>query len=169
MIGIKAPHRFNGLTKPCVFLAGSIEMGAAEDWQARLTIELSDVDCVVLNPRRDDWDSSWEQTIDNEQFREQVEWELTAMQHANVIAMHFEPGTKSPITLLELGLHAASDRLVVHCPEGYWRKGNVDVVCRRYHVQQAASLKALVAQVRAKLDAQTETTRPPKPPKETKP
>ena len=40
-----------------VFLAGSIEMGAAEDWQTRLVASLDGV--VALNPRRAAWDSSW--------------------------------------------------------------------------------------------------------------
>lgn len=42
-----------------VFLAGSIEMGAAEDWQDKLTKLLNhpNID-YILNPRRDDWDST---------------------------------------------------------------------------------------------------------------
>lgn len=121
-----------------VFLAGSIEMGAAEDWQAKLTSHLAYHEqakrIVVLNPRRDDWDSTWVQTIKNRQFRQQVEWELGAMQAAKVIALYFAPGTYSPISLMELGLHATGPKLVVCCPEAFWRKGNVDVVCRWYRV-----------------------------------
>ena len=33
---------------------GSIEMGAAEDWQSRLTQALVALDLFILNPRRDD-------------------------------------------------------------------------------------------------------------------
>ena len=56
------------------------------------------------------------------------------------------PGTKSPITLLELGLHAGKNpqKLVVCCPDGYWRKGNVDIVCRRCGVRQVPTLDDLV-------------------------
>ena len=47
--------------------------------------------------------------------------------------MYFSPGTKSPISLLELGLIVNSDTLViVYCPDGFWRKGNVDIVCDKY-------------------------------------
>jgi hypothetical protein len=42
-----------------VFLAGSIEMGKAEDWQKKLEGICDDFGYDVLNPRRDDWDSSW--------------------------------------------------------------------------------------------------------------
>lgn len=65
-----------------VFLAGSIEMGTAVDWQAAVTKALlaARPDLLVLNPRRDDWDASWVQAIDNSQFFEQVSWELAAME-----------------------------------------------------------------------------------------
>lgn len=52
-----------------VFLAGSIEMGAAVDWQADVIARLEawpdSERLVVLNPRRPDWDPSWEQDISN--------------------------------------------------------------------------------------------------------
>ena len=133
---VKAPRWFPTDRGIPVFLAGSIEMGKAEDWQLRVTAHLAQLDVMVLNPRRDDWDSSWEQSIHNPQFREQVEWELSALEHAaakGVIFLYLEPGSKSPISLLELGLHCNPDNyLVVCCPEGFWRKGNVDIVCERH-------------------------------------
>ena len=104
-------------------------MGAAEKWQEKVEVALlEEDDVVVLNPRRDDWDDSWEQSIDNDQFREQVEWELKAMENASVIAMYFSPACTAPITLMECGLFVKTGRLVICCPEGFWRKGNVDVV-----------------------------------------
>src|SRR6476660_2487256 len=81
-----------------LFLAGSIEMGQAEDWQARAARGLEDLDVVIFNPRRDDWDASWEQSIANPNFRSQVEWELEAQERATVILMYFAPSTRSPIT-----------------------------------------------------------------------
>jgi len=72
-----------------------------------------------------------------------VEWELNALEKANIIAMYFEPGTKSPVSLLELGLFAHTGRMIVCCPDGFWRKGNVDVVCERYGVKQVESLNDL--------------------------
>ncbi len=98
---------------PSVFLAGSIEMGAAEDWQAQFERCLSDLDVLVLNPRRDEWDASWEQSITNPPFREQVEWELVGLERAAVVAMYLAPATRAPVTLLELGLCARGGRLVL--------------------------------------------------------
>jgi len=139
-----------------VFLAGSIEMGSAERWQDRVCQALIADDVTVLNPRRDDWDSSWVQSIEDASFRDQVDWELAGLSLANVIAMYLAPGTQSPISLLELGLYAASGKLIVCCPEGFWRKGNVDIVCQVYGVEQAKSLDDLVDRVKARLGMQEE-------------
>lgn len=35
-----------------IFLAGSIEMGMAENWQSTLEKELEDYKVIILNPRR---------------------------------------------------------------------------------------------------------------------
>lgn len=117
-----------------IFLAGSIEMGKAIDWQKDIENHLSDYEGIILNPRRDDWDESWVQSIKNEQFRQQVEWELYGLDNVAVIPIYFEPSTKSPISLLELGLHMRSEKLIVCCPEGYIKKGNVDVTCKFYGI-----------------------------------
>jgi hypothetical protein len=134
-----------------VFLAGSIEMGQAEPWQSVVEEALAGEDVVILNPRRDEWDASWEQSIHNPQFREQVEWELEGQERATAIAMYFAPATKAPITLLELGLFARSGKVVVCCPPGFWRRGNVEVVCARYGVELVESPSELVGQVRQRL------------------
>jgi hypothetical protein len=136
--------------KPRLFLAGSIEMGSAVDWQAMVTNALADLDVLVFNPRRKAWDASWPQSIDFAPFREQVEWELEALERADLILFYFAPETKAPITLLELGLNARRNVLVC-CPEGYWRKGNVDIVCRRYGLKQVATLEELIVRTRQAL------------------
>jgi hypothetical protein len=65
--------------------------------------------------------------------------------------MYFVPSTKSPITLLELGLLARSNKLVVCCPEEFWRRGNVEVVCARYGVPLVAELPELIKLLKAKV------------------
>jgi hypothetical protein len=127
-----------------VFLAGSIEMGVAEHWQKRVIDALSDKPIRFLNPRRDDWDSSWSQDIHNDEFVEQVVWELTSLEQSHLVIMYFDPNTKSPISLLELGLHAKEQKLIVLCPEGFWRKGNVDVVCEYYGINQVDTFDELI-------------------------
>lgn len=126
--------------QPAVFLAGSIEMGTAVNWQQAVVDHLADLNAVFLNPRREQWDASWAQNRHNEPFRQQVEWELKALERCHFILMHFEPQTKSPVTLLELGLYARSGKLFVSCPDGFWRQGNVHITCHRYGVPVFAQL-----------------------------
>lgn len=123
-------------------------MGVAEMWQRDVCARLAGTDWVVLNPRRDHWDSSWEQRIENPQFREQVDWELAGIESASKIIFYFAPNTKSPVSLLELGFCAAKGKdIAVVCPEGFWRKGNVDIVCARYNLRQLGSLEEACAWV----------------------
>lgn len=149
MIAIKPPYQIptSYTTNTKIFLAGSIEMGKAVDWQVLVTNSLKDLPVVILNPRRDNWDSSWEQSIDNPQFNEQVTWELDMLDRADIIAMYFDPTTMSPMSLLELGLYAELGKLIVCCPEGFWRKGNVDIVCKRYGIAQVKSLDDLIREI----------------------
>lgn len=136
MVEIKPPatYSINGGYK--MFLAGSIEMGRAVEWQTEVVRSLEHVDNLfIINPRRDDWDASWVQSIENKQFNQQVSWELKGLEEADLIIYYFVPGTQSPISLLELGLYANTNKMVlVCCPEGFWRKGNIDIVCDRYSI-----------------------------------
>lgn len=148
-IEIQAPNQTpmeDGYLK--VFLAGSIEMGEAEEWQSKMIKELDDKKIMFLNPRRDDWDSSWEQVMGDNEFTEQVTWELEKLDEADMIVVYFDPNTKSPVTMAELGLHAHDNKMVVLCPEGFWRKGNVDIICDKYNVEQVDNFDALVERVR---------------------
>ena len=118
--------------KKSIFLAGSIEMGKAEDWQKKVGDFLISKNFNVFNPRRPDWDSSWVQIYKNPHFSQQVRWELNALDKADYIIMYLDPNTISPISLLELGLLAHCRKMIVVCPDGFFRKGNVEVVCDIY-------------------------------------
>lgn len=156
-----------------VFLAGSIEMGTAWDWQDWLASQLEKLNLplVVMNPRRDDWDSSWVQEESNPQFNEQVTWELDGIENSDYILFYFDPATKSPVTLAELGYvlgmykmvgdftgdaKTHSPTIIVVCPNGFWKNGNVDIMCRRagipvYEVLAQGVLR-LVEHINSQLD-----------------
>ncbi len=134
-----------------IFLGGSIDMGKAENWQAQVERQLSDKNVIVLNPRRDDWQNDWKAVSTDPDFKTQVAWELEALEQADIIIMYFLPESQSPISLLELGLYARTDKLMVVCPEGYWRKGNVDIVCEKYEVEMYGSLEELMVTLRNKI------------------
>jgi hypothetical protein len=134
-----------------LFLAGSIDMGSAEDWQTEAARRLSDLDILVLNPRRDDWDASWRQSIDEPQFRTQVEWELDGLERADVIALWLARDSQAPISLLELGLFARSGKVVAGCPHGFWRRGNVEVVCARYDTPLVGDFESFLTMLRLRV------------------
>jgi hypothetical protein len=124
-----------------IFLAGTIEMGAGEDWQPKAIKALSGKVGALYNPRRKDWDSTWEQTIAEPKFAEQVNWELDHIARADMVYFYFDPKSKSPITLLELGLVSGVGEkaegaapAVVCCPRGFWRRGNIEIICARYNI-----------------------------------
>lgn len=128
---VEAPFVYNKI-KPALFLAGSIEMGKAEAWQNKVIQKLEGLEIMVLNPRRVIWAQTIQPVAKNWQFKEQVDWELDGLEAADIIAFHFCPNTLSPISLLELGLYAKSGKIVVYCPNEFYRKGNVDVLSMKY-------------------------------------
>lgn len=134
-----------------MFLAGSIEMGKAEAWQERIAKDLANYDVVLYNPRRENWDASWKQSIENPQFVEQVTWELDHIESADVAVFYFDPTTMSPITLMELGYVFGNNsyaKVFVCCPDGYWRKGNVEVMCERAEIDVLNSYDELITAIK---------------------
>jgi len=136
-----------GLPRPLVFCAGSIEMGAASDWQAQVAAKLTATPGTLLSPRREEWDASWPQTPDFAPFNEQVTWELDGiLDHADLLFFHFEAGTRSPITLLELGLALGRGLpAVISCPPEFWRHGNVVITANRFGERVHDTIDAAVA------------------------
>ncbi len=131
-----------------IFLAGTIDMGNSIDWQQKIIDCFQNMgtktDLIFLNPRRKNWDSSWVQTVENEQFNGQVTWELEALEQSDLIVMFLGAHSKSPISMLELGLFAESGKIIVCCEEGFWRKGNIDIVCKRKNIPTFKTFDTLV-------------------------
>ncbi len=81
-----------------------------------------------------------------------MEWELAGLDCADIIFLYLDPATRAPISLLELGLHMRSGKLIVVCPPGYFRHGNVVVTCQRYGVPVYETLGAGITQLTERLD-----------------
>ncbi|KAJ5753598.1 uncharacterized protein N7511_007751 [Penicillium nucicola] len=119
-----------------IFLAGAISEVDNYDWRELLSTALSDLSVTLYNPYRPDWDSSWGEDIDFDPYREQVEWELEKQEKADIVVVYFHPASQAPISLLELGLCArVPGKAIVFCPDGYWKRGNVQIVCNKYEVE----------------------------------
>lgn len=127
-----------------VFLGGSIEMGEAEKWQDRFIEKLAEKlkksgtgrVFDVYNPRRDDWDSSWVQSIENPQFYQQVTWELTEIKRCDTRVFYFAPETISPVTMLKFGDSWNMERTYLCAHPDYLRYGNLQIFAymRKLHI-----------------------------------
>lgn len=144
----KPPQQIENNGLKSIFLAGTIDMGNSEDWQKDVAIAFKMADVNIYNPRRDSWDSSWVQTFENPQFYQQVNWELDALERADIIILYLAANSKSPISLLELGLHAKSGKIYVYCPDDFYRSGNVQIVCDRYNIPLYKELNKLINRVK---------------------
>ena len=138
----EAPTDIRGYTT--VFLAGTIDMGTAEDWQAEAAglFRAKEGNFLLYNPRQEEWHPDWEGEMDY-----QVNWELEHLEKADYILMNFLPGSLSPISLLEMGLHAKDGKLLVICTPGYARYENVRITCARYSIPLFSSIEEAIATI----------------------
>ena len=127
-----------------IFLAGTIDMGKSVDWQHGFINWLKDwsknnlnATYIVYNPRRDKWEGFDD---DKKELDYQIKWELNHLEASDMIIMNILGDSKSPITLLELGLFAKSGKLTVCCESEFYRYDNVKTVCDRYSVEMFNSL-----------------------------
>ncbi|KAF2187151.1 hypothetical protein K469DRAFT_571565, partial [Zopfia rhizophila CBS 207.26] len=79
----------------------------------------------------------------NPHFKKEVDWEMDHLNKPDVIVLFLQPGTMSPISPLELGLHPSDGKLVVCCPKGFWRRGNVQIICHRYGIPLVETMREL--------------------------
>ena len=140
-----APTDTKGYTS--VFLAGTIDMGSAVDWQAEAAelFRVKEGNYLLFNPRQEEWHPEREGEMDY-----QVNWELEHLESADYILMNILPGSLSPISLLELGLHARDGNLLVVCTPGYSRYDNVRITCARYSVPVFSTLEDAVNAIKEK-------------------
>lgn len=149
------------LPRPWLFLAGAIDQDRAERWQDVAVTALRDHPGTVLNPRRDAWDATWVQRLENPQFAAQVAWELDGLERADVILCWLPASAQAPISLLEIGLHARGRRLLIGCEPGFHRAGNVHAVARRFQIPVVETLDSLLALARHRIDTSMTTMTTP--------
>ncbi len=149
---IYAPHPIpssdQAISRKSLFLSGSSPTNPSQIlWQSRLASSLASLPINILDPYRPDWDSTWVQDISFAPFKQQVTWELDMLESADVVAVYLDPESKAPISLFELGLSIRAGKAIVACPEGYWRRGNVQVVTERFGIEFVDNLDDLATRV----------------------
>ena len=71
---------------------------------------------------------------------------LNHLESADFIVMNILGSSKSPITLLEMGLFARSGKLAVVCEPSFYRYDNVRITCAKYHVPLYSSCEQMIAE-----------------------
>ncbi|KAF2447116.1 hypothetical protein P171DRAFT_430053 [Karstenula rhodostoma CBS 690.94] len=152
---IHFPPTYPTLTNPSLILFGTIESSSTENWATHLSTSLLDLPIQILSPRRDDWDASWVESPAFAPFHEEVEWEMFHPAHVGLIVICFKAGSLCPVSLLELGMYAAlhAGKTVVCCEEGFWKRGNVEMVCAQFGVVCVGTVGELEVVVRGRMEA----------------
>lgn len=135
---VTCPQPYRGRGRPTVFLAGGIT--DVWNWQTRAAALLPD-GVVAFNPRRASWPIG-----DPAASAGQIGWEFEHLAAADVVLVWFSWETVHPITLYELGFHAAAGRrLVVGCHPDYPRR--TDVVLQLGHARPDVTVRDDLAEV----------------------
>ena len=128
-----------------VFLAGTIDDGISDDWQYSIISKLlyynenntdfdeEDVslgDLIIYSPRRKNWDPN----SSDEEIIKQIEWEQKKLDDSDLIIMYLKDNSKSPISLLELGLYGPQGKMIVFCTDKFYRFNNVKCTCKKYGI-----------------------------------
>ena len=146
------PHKgdedwFNDEYAIKVFLAGTIDNGKSIDWQYSLISNIliynlkenddtdfdedfSLKDLIIYNPRV----TNWNPNPTNEDIEKQILWEQEHLEDSDIIIMNILPDSKSPISLLELGLYGPEGKMIVFCSEDFYRFTNIKLTCERYNI-----------------------------------
>lgn len=127
-----------------VFLAGTIDMGNSRDWQKEIYDRFSATSgrYIIFNPRQEHWDATRPGEMDY-----QVRWELDHLEEADIIMMYIIGTSKSPVSLLEMGLHAKGGKMVVICEEDFYRYDNVRITCDYYDVPLYTDLDGFLSKM----------------------
>ncbi len=126
-----------------IFLAGTIDMGNSVDWQAATIDRFRQRGTgryLFFNPRRA---TGLDGT--KEDLHYQIRWELEHLERADVIIMYILGTSKSPISLLEMGIHIHSGKLLVACEPDFYRYDNLKITCEYYGIPLYNSLDELLA------------------------
>lgn len=113
--------------KKYVFLAGSIDNSNFGNWRKE-TIKKLEIKINLFDPTNMKHDS-----LNVAEMKSHIIWELDALAITDKILLNFLPDSKSPISLVELGLYVASKKLIVVCPKEFYKSRYVYTLCEKYN------------------------------------
>ena len=138
-----------------IFLAGSIEMGKAEDWQQKVITAVSDFEKVIYNPRRENFPIN-----DPNASEQQIVWEFNHLRDSDIIIFWFSKGSLNPIVLYELGKwgNSTNKPIFVGCDQEYERKLDVEIQTKlaRGNIKIYSDLKEMCDEIVGMLNSENQ-------------
>lgn len=126
-------------------LAGASEADGGSRWQETVAAFISKVGHIALSTRSRETPTGMP-TFENPHFFQARSWELDALDLAEFVIFHLDSISRSPEGILELGYAAAKfpQKVCVICPEGFWCKGLVDLLCYREDLMKYKSVEEML-------------------------
>jgi hypothetical protein len=140
---IECPEFYDGKGKS-LFLGGGISN--CGDWQKEMVELLKDTNLVLINPRRESFDTS-KKNIEEEQ----ISWEFSHLDKSDAVLFWFPQETLCPITLYELGKMSKTNKnIFIGIDKKYARKNDVVIQTKllRPEIKIVYSLKELAEQIK---------------------
>lgn len=113
--------------KECIFLAGSMAKEPEVNWRQTVIDNLEE-NYHFLDPTNSNHNS-----LSDAEMHEHVMWEFEGMRIADYILINFISDSLSPISLVELGLHTATDKLIVVCPKEFYKWSYIETLCKEHN------------------------------------
>lgn len=131
---LKYPKLLRGIGGlPSVYLFGS-----KNDWQTQLNQKLASEMAVIFDPSLP--------TDSNTELSTKLNWHFTNLEKASVVVLSVTKDDLFSLTMLEFGFLLAkkSEQMIVHWSEEHPDYPTVQLLCKRYKVQQAKTTDELV-------------------------
>lgn len=109
-----------------IFLAGSMDTQLSHNWRKQVMhAYLGDYN--FFDPTNSNY-----KKLNTFDMKLHIQWELDALAMSDKILLNFLPDALSPISLAELGLYVASNKLTVVCPKEFYKSSYVHALCEKY-------------------------------------
>lgn len=109
-----------------IFLAGSMDHKQEGSWRDTISAEFGAYS--IFDPTNNNHDH-----LNTKEMKRHINWELDALQLSDMILLNFLPNAQSPISLVELGMYIRSNKLIVICPQEFYKSNYVHTLCKKYN------------------------------------
>lgn len=126
-----------------VYLSGNM----SKPWRKEVINALENLPITIFDPTVEDWETSiGEESIENEKWVSQTDWENNGLAYADLKVFYFSEGAAAPASMLELGCYKTkgSKQTIVCTESGYEKASYIRYITRRFGLIEAKSLKELI-------------------------